>query len=162
MNPALDYAENVLGVHRVHEEAEALLKELDKALAALDLAIDARRALDEQIEDRQMELLIEERGKAPEISQAAMDRRLKEIYHKDEMLHQLRMERNAKAGEASGLELDIDYTKYRLKVKVGRMEELNGYFQFLAAVKNAEAGTPTYVVMASGETSEAKETGEAK
>lgn len=162
MNPALDYAENTLGVHRVHEEAEALLKELDEALAALDLAIDARRALDEEIEDRQMELLIEERGKAPDISQAAMDRRIKEVYHKDEMLRHLRSKRNAKAGEASGLELDIDYTKYRLKVKVGRMEELNGYFQFLAAVKNAEAGTPVHAVMTGGETSEANETGASK
>jgi hypothetical protein len=139
VNRALDYAENHLGVHRVHEEAETLLAELDEAMNALDSAIDARRTLDEQIDDRHMLLLIEERGKAADISQAAMDRRLKEVYHKDEELKRLRMQRNAKAGEASGLELDIEHTKYRLKVKVARMEELGGYFQYLAAVKNAES-----------------------
>lgn len=165
MNRALDYAENHLGVHRVHDEAESLLAELDEAMSALDSAIDARRTLDERIEDRQMQLLIEERGKAADISQAAMDRRLKEVYHKDETLRRLRMERNAKAGEASGLELDIEYTKYRLKVKVARMEELGGYFQYLAAVKNAEpppvqyaeASTPGSPVTTGGETNTTQE-----
>jgi hypothetical protein len=168
VNQALDYAENTLGVHKVHDEAEALVAELDNALGLLDAAIDARRSLDEQIEDRHMELLIEERGKAADISQAAMDRRLKEVYHKDGTLKVLRSQRNAKAGEASGLELDIDYIKYRLKVKVARMEELGGYFQFLAAVKNAEpklvqyaeASTPGNPVTTGGETDTTNEAGE--
>lgn len=167
MNRALDYAESYLGVHRVHEEAESLLAEMDEALNALDSAIDARRTLDDQIEDRQMILLIEERGKAADISQAAMDRRLKEVYHKDEALKRLRMQRNAKAGEASGLELDIEHLKYRLKVKVARMEELGGYFQYLAAVKNAEsppiqyaeASTSGQPAAAGRETNTAHETG---
>lgn len=165
MNRALDYAESYLGVHRVHDEAEALLAEMDEALNALDSAIDARRMLDGQIEDRQMLLLVEERGKAADISQAAMDRRLKEVYHKDETLKRLRMQRNAKAGEASGLELDIEHTKYRLKVKVARIEELGGYFQYLAAVKNAEsapapyaeASTPGSLVTTGGETNTTQE-----
>ena len=168
MNQALDYAKNYLGVHQVHEEAEAILGELDDSLTSLDAAIDARRILDERIEDRHMVLLIEERGKAAEISQAAMDRRLKEVYHKDETLRRLRMERNAKAGEASGLELDIEYAKYRLKVKVARMEELGGYFQFLAAVKNAkpppvlyaEASTSGQPAATGGETNTTQEAGE--
>lgn len=170
MNRALEYAEGHLGVHRVHGEAESLLAEMDEALSALDSAIDARRTLDDQIEDRQMTLLIEERGKAADISQAAMDRRLKELYHKDEMLRRLRMERNAKAGEASGLELDIEHMKYRLKVKVARMQELGGYFQYLAAVKNAEpppvqyaeASTSVNPAAAGGETNEAQSTGESQ
>lgn len=159
MNRALDYAENTIGVHQVHEEAEGLLKTLDEVFTALDAATDARRTLDEKIDDHQMDLMITLRGSVgSEISQAAFDKRLKEVYHKDETLRKLRQERNAKAGEASGLELDAEYFKYQLKVKVGRMEELAGYFQYLAAVKNAEASTP--VILATG--GEANETGETK
>lgn len=159
MNPALDYAENYLGVHKVHDEAESVLAELNDALEDLDTAIDARRSLDDLINDREMILLIEERGKAAEISQAAMDRRLKEVYHKDETLRRLRVERSTKASVVSGLELDIEHIKYRLKVKVARMEELGGYFQFLAALKNAETSTPARVVTAGGEANEANKTG---
>lgn len=153
MNPALEYAENTLGVHRVQEEADALLAELDSAMSELDEAIDARRTLDEKISDAEMDILIAERGKHADMSQAGMDRHLKEVYHKDESLRRLRMERNAKAGLATGLELDIEYTKYRLKVKVARMEELGGYFRYLASVKDAETAVRTsYVLSQSAET----------
>lgn len=139
-HPALNYAEQTLGVHRVYEEAEALLIELDSVMNAFDAAVDARRTLDEKIEDHQMDVMILLRGQlGGEISQAAFDKRLKETYHKDETLKRLRMDRNAKAGEASGLELDIEHVKYRLKVKVGRMEELGGYFRFLAVTKQSES-----------------------
>lgn len=141
MNPALDYAENTLGVHKVQHEANELLVQLDETLTALDAAIDARRNLDDQIEDRQMVLLIEERGKHMDMSQAGMDRHLKEVYHKDEILKRLQSERNAKAGEASGLELDAKYQENALKIKAARMEELGGYFHFLAVTKLAEIQT---------------------
>jgi hypothetical protein len=141
-HPALDYAERVLGVHKVYEEANALLVALDGCCTSLDEAIDARRALDDKISDYEMDILIAERGKHADMSQAGMDRHLKEVYHKDETLKRLRMERNAKAGEASGLELDQKFIEWQLKVKVGRMEELGGYFHFLAVTKQAEASAP--------------------
>ena len=159
MNPALDYAENYLGVHRVHDEAESLLAELDTAMTNLDEHQDARRKLDEQIEDRQMDLLIEERGKAADISQAAMDRRLKEVYRKDPALQKLKSDRGYHAGIAAGLDLDIEHLKYRLKVKIARMEELGGYFQYLASVKNAEARTSPQGAAAGGEANSPNETG---
>lgn len=162
MNRALEYAEKRLGVHQVHAEAQALLEELNESLNALDSAIDTRRALDERISNYEMDLLIEERGKHPDHSEAAFQRHLKEVTHKDETLKRLRSQRNAKAGEASGLELDIEYTKYRLKVKVARMEELAGYFQFLAAVKNAETSTLAYTMATGEETNETNKTGETK
>lgn len=142
MSRALAYAEGVLGVHKVYEEANQLLVELDQCITALDTAIDARRALDDKISDHEMDILIAERGKHADMSQAGMDRHLKEVYHKDETLKRLRMERNAKAGEASGLELDKGYIEYQLRVKVGRMDELGGYFHFLAVTKQAEASAP--------------------
>lgn len=160
MNPALDYAENVLGVHKVSEEANKLLMDLDEFTGMVDQAIDKRRTLDDAVEARKMDLLIEERGQHADLSQAAMDKRLKERYHTDGTLRTLRNAHAAAAAEASGLELDIEVLKYRIKVKVARMEELSGYFNFLAAVKNAEpppvlyaeAGTSGQPAAASGET----------
>lgn len=160
MHPGLAYAENALGVHQVYTESLSALEDLDVALNAFDSAVDKRHSLDDRIEDRQMQILIEERGQNSELSEAAMTRRLKEKYHTDERLSQLKLERNAAAAEASGLELDIEHIKYRLKVKVGRMEELGGYLAYLAALKNAEsppiqyaeAGTSGQPAVASGET----------
>ena len=138
MNAALDYAENTLGVHKVFEEALAFEKELDEITTALDKAQDARRDLDAQIEDREMNLLIEERGKHPDHSQAAFDRHLKEVYFKDDTLKRLKMSRDAKSGEVNGLQLDHDFIKQRMRVRAARMEELGGYFSFLAVTKQAE------------------------
>lgn len=138
MNPALDYAESFLGVHRVQEEADTLLIELDALMTELDATIDKRRELDERLSNAEMDLLIEERGKHPDHSEAAFSRHLKEVTHKNESLRRLRQDRNAKSGIVTGLELDIDHVKWRLKVKIARMEELGGYFQYLAAVKNAD------------------------
>lgn len=137
MNPALDYAENSLGVHEVYKEAEKLTCDLNDSLNALDEAQDEKRRLDELISNMEMDILIDERGKHADMSQAGMDRHLKEVYHKNQSLKRLRMDSNAKAGEAAGHSLDIEYIKYQLKVKVARMEELSGYFNYLAAVKNA-------------------------
>lgn len=169
MNPALEYAEKNLGVHKVHDEAEALLAELNDAMNALDSAVDERRSLDEAISNYEMDLLIEERGKHPDHSEAAFQRHLKEVIHKDQTMQSLKSKRNAKSGEASGLELDIEHLKYRLKVKNARMHELGGYFQYLAAVKNAEpkrlvqyAEASTSQQATGGETNATTATGETK
>lgn len=137
MNPALEYAENNLGVHKVQTEADALLESLDNSITALDAAQDVRRKADDQISNREMDLLIEERGKHPDHSEAAFGRHLKEVYYKDVTLKELRSKRTTAQMEVSGLELDIEVIKYRLKVKVARMNELCGYFNYLAVVKYA-------------------------
>ncbi len=138
MNPALKYAEDVLGVHRVYDEANALNDKLDATLNLLDKAIDERRNMDTEIADYEMDILIAERGKHPDHSEAAFARHLKEVHHKDEQLKRMRHFRNAKSGEVSGHELDIEYLKSQLKVKVARMEVLGGYLRFLAVIKEAE------------------------
>jgi hypothetical protein len=137
-HPAIDYAQIQLGVHTVFDEANTLDALLNDHLTALDKAQDERRNLDLAIEDREMDLLIEERGKHADMSEAAMDRHLRMVRHGDADLKKLKLQRNAKAGECSGIELDIEYTKSRLRTMTARMTELGGYFQYLAACKLAE------------------------
>lgn len=135
--PALAYAEDQLGVHHVYEEAQGVQSDLDEALSALDKAQDARRELDHKIEDYEMDILVKERGKHPDHSEAAFQRHLKEVLHKDEHLKRLKSERNAKAGECTGIDLDISYLKARVTILSARMIELGGYFQYLAVTKQA-------------------------
>lgn len=156
MHRGLQYAESDLGVHKVYQDADALAGRLDDAHEDLVKVIAERRDLDEKIEDRQMEILIVERGKASDLSQAAMDRRLKEKYHTDAKLIDLRTQRNVASSKASALELEADTLKYRIKVKVARMEELAGYFQYLAALKS-EAKAPAATPALGGEANEASE-----
>lgn len=132
---ALAYAEQTLGVHSVYEEAQRLAEQLDQSLSALDKAQDERRELDEKIADFEMDLLMEERSKHPDHSEAAFARHLKEVHHKSEPLKLLRSQRNAKAGECSGHELDIKFIETQVRIATSRMVELGGYFQYLAAVK---------------------------
>lgn len=138
MHAGLEYAEKNLGVHTVYEEAEVLTQRLEEHMTKLSDVIITRRKADDLISDREMDLLSAERAKHSDLSQAAMDRRVKEIQHKDPELRTLRADRSRYASEVSGLELDIDHLKWQLKVKVARMEELAGYLQYLSALKNAE------------------------
>lgn len=145
-HPALAYAEVQLGVHKIYEEGLQLSSQLDETLTALDKAQDERRDLDQKIEELEMDLLVEERGKHPDHSEAAFSRHLKEVYHKSSELRMLRFKRNAKAGECSGLELDMEFTKARIRLCSARMEQLGGYLTYLAAIKNAESQLPRLAV----------------
>lgn len=155
MNP-VQYAEQELGVHSIYSESQAMLASLDEMVTDLDKAIDERRNLDEQISDHEMDLLIVERGKHADHSEAAFARHLKEVTFKDQALKRLKHDRNAKAGEVSGLELDIEYTKYKIKVAVARMNMLQGLLQFYAAAKLSETARSGLPPAASG--GEANET----
>jgi len=148
---AVQYAEQELGVHKVYEEANAFLADLDMQMTALDAVLDTRRTLDEKISDYEMDLAIEERGKHADHSEAAFARHLKEVLHKDQTLRDLKQERNTAASKASGLELDIEHTKYKIKVRVARMEELNGLLQFYGVAKLTEAATSGRPAASGGE-----------
>ena len=159
MNP-VEYAEQNLGVHEVYAEATALTKSLDELMTALDKAIDERRTYDEQISNYEMDLLIAERGQNADMSEAAFARHLKEVIHTDQTLKRVKQDRNAKAGEVSGLELDIEYHKYKIKVAVARMEQLNGLLQFYAAAKLSETARSAQAAASGGEANETNATGE--
>jgi hypothetical protein len=139
---ALKYAEDTLGVHVVHDSAVAARDALDKVLTELGQARDARRSLSEQVADREIELLMSERGKHPEMSAAAMDKHLKVAYHVDEQLRHVRGLLRAKTEEIEGLEYDVQMYEHDIKIAVARMHELGGYMVYLAAVKTTTPAQP--------------------
>lgn len=138
MNPALEYAEQTLGVHSCYEAAQAARSDLDEIVTGLDKAQDTRRTLVEEIADREADLLIEERGKHADSSANWMEQHMKTVKRKDEQLSDLRRRLNDAQATIAGLEYDADMVKFQIKIQCARMEELGGYLNYLAAIKQAE------------------------
>lgn len=133
---ALTYAEEHLGVHKVWENVQTYLQDLDELLADLDKAQDRRRQLDETYSDREVELIGEMRGVHPNMSDTRFNSEMKTWVREDQSLRATRVELNKVRSEIQGLEYDADLLKLRIKASSSRMEELGGYLHYLAAVKN--------------------------
>lgn len=133
---SLDYAES-LGLNSVYEDAKTARNALDEVLTAVAESRDKKRALEAAKLDREMELAEEEAGRHPDMSNAAMERHLKVRYHKDEYLRELRGKLAGVIDDLDGLDLDRTMAETDIKIAVGRLNELGGYFQFMAVVKQA-------------------------
>lgn len=142
-NKALQYAENNLGVHVVWEDVQSYLADLDSLLADLDKAQDRKRQLNEDYADREVELVNEQRGVHPNMSDTRFKSEFKGWERSDSALRLLRVELNKIQSEIQGLEYDLEILKLRIRASTARMEELGGYLNYLAAVKNATAETTT-------------------
>lgn len=139
MGNPVTYAEVNLGVHGCYDAANAAHSQLNEIVSDLDKAQDRKRILTDQVTDREMDLLIAERGKHSDMSEAGLERHMKTVKHKDTMLTELRKQLNQTLAQISGLEYDADIEKQRIKIESARMEELGGYLKYLAAAKEAES-----------------------
>lgn len=133
---AIRYAENKLGVHEVWENLQKYLQDLDETLADLDKAQDRRRQLDESYADREVELIGEKRGVHPSMSDTRFKSEMKIWEREDSKLSDLRVGLNSVRSQIQGLEYDLEMVKARIKANSSRMEELGGYLNYLAAVRN--------------------------
>lgn len=134
---AIDYAEVRLNVHDVYREAMTDRNGLDECLTKLSELRDAKRTFENIVMDREMDLTADERSKHPEMSDAAMGRHLKVVYHDDSILTSARSKLNNLASDLDGLECDKNVLETNIKIAVARMNELGGYLSYLAAVKQA-------------------------
>jgi hypothetical protein len=139
---SLAYAES-LGVHSVYDEVLAKRTELDQCLTEIATLRDKKRDDETLLQDREMELLSDERGKHADMSQAAMDRHLKVVYWSDERHRELRASLAQVSSELDGLGYDRDMLETDIKIAVARLHELGGYLQFMAAIKEAETARTT-------------------
>ena len=131
---ALAYAES-LGVHAVYEKLIADREKLDALLTEVADLRDKRRLFEVTLEDREMEILSDERGKHPDMSQAGMDRHLKVANWSDEVHRAGRGHLAEVVSELDGLQFDRDIIEADIKIGVARLTELGGYLQYLAAIK---------------------------
>ena len=134
---ALEYV-NSLGLNSVHEEAQhkrVVLEDKGRTLAEFKAR---RRQLETYRADREMEVMEEERGRHPEMSQAQMDKHLKMAFSNDGDIRETRDELVSLAGDIDLTEFEVELLHQDIKIAVARLHELGGYFQFMAVIKQAE------------------------
>jgi hypothetical protein len=136
MSGPRNYAENDLGVHRVYEDTDQPLADLNEALDEYAKQSQRIRQANDRIEQTEYELASDLRGESPDLSQEALKRALKEKHRTDEQLVSMRgviMDAQHKQEQAHAR---AEMAKYRLRVLSARMNELGGLLAFYAAVKN--------------------------
>lgn len=137
MTGPVPYAENVLGVHTIHETALEARKKLDDILTQLSEAKDKKRKMEIEMSDLEMALASEERGKNPETSATAFKEHLKTVFHGSTDWVFFRDELSLMSGDIEGLEYDKSVTSKDIDIATARMEELGGYLHYLAVAKQA-------------------------
>lgn len=135
---ALKYAEEQIGVHKVYEDAKQARVALDGCLTDLGKARDQKRDLEFRLHDREMEVAADEYGKHPDMAQTRMDKHLKRALAQDDDWRELREQLSKVTGDIEGLEFDRSVFEADIRIAVSRLQELGGYFQYLAAIKQAE------------------------
>lgn len=132
------YAENNLGVHSVYSDAIQARDKLDEALTLIAQYKDRRHALEQELQDREIEITSDEVGAHPQMSQAALDRHLKLEIPKNPEVRRIKSDLVSTVSSIEGLEYDIRIAETDIRIAVGRMTELGGYLYYLAEIKKAD------------------------
>ena len=134
---ALKYAEDQLGVNQVYADALKSRMNLVSTLALLASARDRKRDLDFRLHDTEMMVAADEYGKHPDMAQTRMDKHLKQALSNTDDWRELREQLSSVTGEIETLEYERVNIEADIKIAVSRMNELGGYFQYLAEIKRA-------------------------
>lgn len=136
---SVTYAEVELGVHKVYESAQLFRDQLENALSEITALRDRKRNLDSALVDREMMLLIDVRGKHPDVSEAAVERMMKQAKNDDDEHREIREQINAVLRKIDDAEAMKVVAEVDIKIAVSRLQELGGYLEYLAAVKQHQA-----------------------
>lgn len=132
---ALKYAEDGLGVHSVYESAVTSHKEYGEVLDQLSTIRSRKRTLEEELGEREVDILIEETSKHPSMSATAMKDHSKKAIQKDAQSKALRHELIEVSNEIDRLESRKAILEQEVRIQVARLNELGGYLQYLYIVK---------------------------
>jgi chromosome segregation ATPase len=136
------YAEEELGVHKVHEEAENANGHLvDLNLKLADVR-SARREWTEQIADREAVILKQIRDTHTDLSATAHEQKARLERRSDRQLHDMRVSLMNCQKEEDRLEGDIKHTQNKISIATARMIQLGGYLPFLYEIMKSEAVAP--------------------
>lgn len=135
-NP-VEYAEQVLGVHSVHNDAANALGDLERALQDRVRLHAEIRQWKSRITDREMDVAATVRAADPEASLAAYERSLKIALHDDTQMKALRDNLDDAQNRLDVAEAAVEYNKTTARVQSARMVELGGLLEFYAVTKRA-------------------------
>lgn len=133
---ALKYAEEQLGANSVFEAAQHMRDEVELFGNELVELRHKKRELDASLVDREMILASEERGKHPEMSATAMEAHMRRVKNNDDEHREIRDLINITLRKIDNGEHQKTLKELDVKIAVSRLQELGGYFVYLAAIKN--------------------------
>lgn len=138
---AISYAEQTLGVHTTYEEAHQLANEAATLRQKIATMRRMKSAWEVSYLDAEYEFISDLRGANKDMSQTAFDKFAKVEVHRDASLRSKRSELAEEATKIERCEADLATLKIRCDIAVARLNELGGYFAYLASLKNAETLT---------------------
>lgn len=136
---ALDYAEKTLGVHSAYQSAIAARDRLDTILTDLSAARDRKRDIELRLTDAEMEVANDEWAKHPDMAVTRMEKHLKTALSNNDTVREFREQHARAVGDIDGLECDKLISETDIKIAVARLQELGGYFHYLAVIKQQAA-----------------------
>lgn len=135
---ALTYAEDKLGVHQVWVNTEQLVLNAQAAYVVRAGLESEARDLAFQVERRKQIILVDESKANAGMPVTAFERHIKLVQAGDEELTKLQELYNANAAHRDRVSAEIHGAETNLKAHVARMNQLSGYFNYLASAKNAQ------------------------
>lgn len=137
-NAALQYAEVELGVHEVYLEAMKAHTDLIHVSTMIVNHRNEIREIEAAIATREAEIVDEEWGKHPDMAVTRMDKHVKTAILKDPTLIDQHRELRSRKFDLDVEEANKSMLEGTLRMNTARMNELGGYLQYLAAVKQAQ------------------------
>lgn len=135
-NP-IKYAEQELGVHEVYDRAQAAQQRFAKFIVTLNETNNAIRHIHEMMDDREQEVVAEQRAANPDMSTTAFKEHMKEVVQQDETMRDFRKDLMEKQNSRDTAETSVEAAKYAMRVEAARLNELGGLLNFYAATKYA-------------------------
>lgn len=139
---AVTYAESQLGVNAIFEAAVLARNTLDGTLTELSTVRDRKSDLEYRLQDAEMEVASDERGKHPDMSAAAMEKHMRIALNNTDGVRELREQITKTKSDIDGLEMDKTMAQTDINIAVARLTELGGYLNYLAAIKLTQPLTP--------------------
>ena len=134
---AFRYVES-LGLNTVYEGAVSSRTALEDKYMTLNNLRNRRRTVEAFRLDCEMVVIESERSKHPEMSQAQMDKHLKVAFSNHSDIREANEELMMLAGQIELTEHEVELLKTDIKIATSRLEELGGYLQFMAVLKQSE------------------------
>lgn len=134
---AVTYAEVTLEVNSVYEGAQTLSREIAEAGSEVVALKSKRRDIETLLSERELDIITDEGTKHAAMSVAALERHLKVAIPQDDAVRELRRGITEVIHLLEEAETLIRSKEWDLKIAVARLQELGGYLNYLAAIKQA-------------------------
>lgn len=138
---AVSFAERQ-GLNSVYEEAKNLEDDLRVINKESTRLADVKREILEKISVVEADLTLNERAKESAMSATAFEQHIKLVIRKDRNLQSLRLELRTAQSQHDYMEANSKEVIEQIRLRTARLNELGGYFNYLAAIRSTTPTTP--------------------